>query len=64
VIKNNLTCPIYTVRIQRQGLTKSPIKDSETESQLDNYTFDYVIENDGVSLESLKMEIQKKLRFI
>jgi dephospho-CoA kinase len=64
VIKKNLTCPIYTVRIQRQGLTKSPIKDSETESQLDNYIFDYVIENNGVSLESLKMEIEKKLRFI
>lgn len=61
IVKSILSYPVYTVRIQREGLTQSPIKDSETESQLDNYNFDYVIENDGVSLETLKMEVLKKL---
>jgi phosphomevalonate kinase len=61
VIKSILSCPVHTVRIQRKGLTASPIKDSETESQLDNYGFDCIIENDGVSLETLKAEVLKKL---
>jgi hypothetical protein len=55
---------IYTVRIQRRGQLKSPIKDSETESQLDAFPFDFFIDNEGISLESLQNEVDAKLKDI
>lgn len=59
-----LSYSIYKVRIQRKGQIQSPIKDSETESQLDMFPFDFVIYNDGLSLESLESEIKNKLKNI
>jgi hypothetical protein len=59
-----LKYPIYAVRIQRKGQTNSPIKDSETESQLDAFPFNFFIDNDGLSLESLQNEIDIKLKDI
>ena len=60
-LESCLRFPIYKVRVQRNGLTQSPIQDSETESQLDSFLFDSVIENDGISLQSLELEIQNKI---
>jgi len=63
-LENNLRYPLYKVRIQKNGQLKSPIKDSETESQLDKFHFDFMIHNDGLSLESLESEIKNKLKNI
>jgi hypothetical protein len=56
-----LNSKIYKIRVQRTGLSQSPIKDSETEGQLDTFLFDFIIENDGISVESLELEIQNKI---
>lgn len=53
---------ILTARVQRRELTESPVKDSQTEHQLDSQPFEVIFENDGVSLRELDREIVKKLR--
>lgn len=52
---------IQTVRIKRKGQQKSPVNDQRTEHELDSYPFDITIDNDGISMEALKEEVQTKL---
>jgi hypothetical protein len=60
-LKEELDIPILKVRVQRLDQTKSPVADRETESQLDNWNFDCVLYNTGVSLQELEAEVVKKL---
>lgn len=53
--------PILKVRVQRADQIQSPVKDSETETQLDNWVFDCTIHNDGKSIIALEEELRKKL---
>jgi hypothetical protein len=64
ILQKILNYPLYKVRIQRKGQAQSPIKDSETETQLDTFPFDFIIDNDGLSLESLHNEINDKFKNI
>lgn len=51
-----------TLRIERLYNPHAPI-DHISETDLDNAKFDYVIYNDGVSLENLRKEVVKFLKF-
>jgi hypothetical protein len=60
-LKTCLTFPIVKVRIRKWGQIASSIADSETETQLDTWTFDFTINNLGTHLGSLEIEISQKL---
>jgi hypothetical protein len=60
-LKAYLHFPIVKIRIHRWGQTASPIPDSETETQLDSWTFDFTIHNLGTHLGSLEIELSQKL---
>lgn len=55
---------LITVRINRIGQEDSPVKDSLTEHELDDFPFDIVIENPGSSWQGLEKEIHLKLNHI
>jgi dephospho-CoA kinase len=59
-----LNSKIYKIRVQRANLLESPIKDSETETQLDTFAFDRIIMNNGISLENLENEIKNQIKDI
>ena len=40
-----------TVRIQREGQTESPVKDSLTEHELDDFSFDMILKNPKTMIE-------------
>jgi hypothetical protein len=52
---------LLKIRIQRNGLSKSPVQDTLTESQLDSYPFDFMLENPGTSLTDLFQNVQYTL---
>jgi hypothetical protein len=60
-LKEELNLPILKVRINRLDQSKSPVKDSETESQLDNWKFDCILYNKGTPVQELEKEVVKKL---
>lgn len=62
-LESTLQLPILKVRINRSNMLKSPIQDQETESQLDNWKFDIMLENVDGDLHNLEKEIQEKLGF-
>ncbi len=53
--------PIVKVRVRRWGQHTSPVGDSETEHQLDTWTFDCSIQNLGHTLRDLEIEVFQKL---
>lgn len=61
VLKKTIHFPIVKIRVRRWGQTESPIRDSETERQLDSWSFDFTINNLGTHLGSLEIEISQKL---
>lgn len=52
---------LLKIRIQRNGLFSSPVKDTFTETQLDLYPFDFTLENPGTTREALFQQIQYNL---
>jgi hypothetical protein len=56
-----LQYPIVKVRVQRWGQGTSPVGDSETEHQLDTWTFDCIVHNLGHTLRDLEIEVSQKL---
>jgi len=59
-LKEELPLPfgeIYTVRIQRDGQSESPVKDSLTEHSLDEFPFGYRVSNSGTNLHQLKLAV-------
>jgi hypothetical protein len=60
-LKQCLTYPIVKVRVRRWGQHTSPIADSETEHQLDTWTFDCIVNNLGNGLRDLEIELSQKL---
>jgi hypothetical protein len=50
---------LLKIRIQRTGLSTSPVADSFTETQLDSYTFDFTLENPGTTRVALFQHIQR-----
>lgn len=61
VLRSILHFPIVKIRIHKWGQITSPVKDSETEMQLDEWSFDFTINNLGTHLGSLEIEISQKL---
>ncbi len=59
-LKEELPLPlgeIYTVRVQRTGQIKSPVKDSLTEHSLDNFPFGYRLTNSGTNIHQLQQVV-------
>ena len=52
---------LLKIRIQRTGLSSSPVKDTFTETQLDSYPFDFTLKNPGTSQTDLFQQIQHGL---
>jgi hypothetical protein len=53
--------PIVKVRVHRWGQYTSPVGDSETEHQLDTWTFDCIVQNLGNGMRDLEIEVSQKL---
>lgn len=59
-------CRVYgrqflTIRVEREGLTNSPIEDQTTEHQLDTWAFDIRIKNPGTNLADLELEVMNQI---
>jgi hypothetical protein len=52
---------LITIRVVRDGLTTSPIEDTLTEHQLDNWPFDIYIKNPGTNLAELELEVMNQI---
>ena len=52
---------LITARVNRVGLDTSPVKDSTTEHQLDNWPFDIQITNAGTNLADLEFEVMNQI---
>ncbi len=61
-LEKYLQNPIVKIRIQRSNMLKSPVQDQETESQLDFWSFDIILENVDGDLQNLEKVVKEKLR--
>ncbi len=52
---------LLTVRVNRIDLLTSPVEDTTTEHQLDNWPFDIQIMNTGTNLGDLEFEVMKQI---
>ena len=59
-LEEEITNPIYKVRVYRDGLHESPIQHS-TEMELDDFRFDEYIKNAGTTHDELKVVVKDVL---